>query len=349
MVDKPLEIGLRELSLPEVTALATEVLQAESFLGPISELAHNIAVLTRDCPLATVIGARLVARGQILPQAVASDQQFRDRLFTAFSEVLTGELCEPGERDVLDRLLQFFALLQPLAPDGPEFDTLLQLIVGKSHAELRRPLTRLEDAGVLIRRGGLLRLVPDVLADTIAEKACIDERTGQPTGYVDELFDQLAGKALQNLLVNVGKLDWRLSNTTTGTPGARLLDRVWSQMDNHLRKAGLGAARRAILETIADVAYFQPERALEVAAQTIHDAGLDKDAEGQELDPEAISLIPALVPILRHVAYTYQYVGPAVDLLWTLAKRYRSAEGASSNAEPLRALQQIAGLGPGSQ
>ena len=44
LVDKPLEIGLRELSLPEVTALATEVLQAESFLGPISELAHNIAV-----------------------------------------------------------------------------------------------------------------------------------------------------------------------------------------------------------------------------------------------------------------------------------------------------------------
>ena len=71
---------------------------------------------------------------------------------------------------------------------------------------------------MLIRRSGVLRLVPDVLADTIAEKACIDEHTGQPTGYVDELFDQLAGKALQNLLVNVGKLDWRLSNTTTDTP-----------------------------------------------------------------------------------------------------------------------------------
>ena len=139
---------------------------------------------------------------------------------------------------MLDRLLQFFALLQPLAPDGPEFDVLLQLVVGKSHAELRRLLTRLEDAGVLIRRGGMLRLVPDVLADTIAEKACIDEHTGQPTGYVDELFDQLAGKALQNLLVNVGKLDWRLSNTTIGTPGARLLNRVWAQMDNHLTEGG---------------------------------------------------------------------------------------------------------------
>jgi transcriptional regulator with XRE-family HTH domain len=347
LVDKPLEIGLKDLSLPEVTALTAEVLQAEGFLGPVTELARNIAALTQDCPLATVIGARLVARGQIQPQAVASDQQFRDRLFTAFSEVLTGELCELGERDVLDRLLQFFALLQPLAPDGPEFDALLQLIVGQSHAELRRLLTRLEDAGVLIRRGGLIRLVPDVLADTIAEKACIDERTGQPTGYADELFDQLAGKALQNLLVNVGKLDWRLSSTATGTPGARLLDRVWAQMENHLRKAGFGAARRAILETIADVAYFQPERALELAAQTIHDSGLNKDAHGQEPEPDTINLIPALVPILRHVAYTYQYVGPAVDLLWTLAKSYRPAIGASSNSEPLRALQQIAGFGPG--
>jgi transcriptional regulator with XRE-family HTH domain len=347
LVDTPLEIGLGDLSIPEVTALATEVLQTEGFLGPVSELARNIAVLTRDCPLATVIGARLVARGQIQPQAVASDQQFRDRLFTAFSEVLTGELCEPGERDVLDRLLQCFALLQPLAPDGQEFDALLQLTVGRSRAELRRLLTRLEDAGVLIRRGGSLRLVPDVLADTIAEKACIDERTGLPTGYVDELFEKLAGKALQNLLVNVGKLDWRLSNTSTDTSGARLLDRVWAQMENHLRKAGLGAARRAILETIADVAYFQPERALELAAQTIHDAGLDRDAEWQELRPEAIDLIPALVPILRHVAYTYEYVGPAVDLLWTLAKSYRPAVSGSLNGEPLRALQQIAGFGLG--
>lgn len=86
---------------------------------------------------------------------------------------------------------------------------------------------------------------------------------------------------------------------------------VWAQMDNHLRKADLGAARRAILEAIADVAYFQLERALDLAAQTIHDAGLDKDPEGQELDPEVVNLISALVPILRHLAYTYQYAGPA--------------------------------------
>ncbi len=345
LVDTPLEVQLAELSLPEVTRLAAEVLQTEGFPGPISELAHNIAVLTRDCPLATVIGARLVARGQIQPQAVTSDQQFRDRLFTAFSEVLTGELCEPGERDVLDRLLQFFALLQPLAPEDSGFDELIQLVVGKSRTELRRLLTRLEEAGVLVRRGGLLRLIPDVLADTIAERACVDER-GVPTGYVDELFDQLAGKALQNLLVNVGKLDWRLSNTTGTSPGGRLLDRVWARVDNLFSAAPQGAARRTILETVGDVAYFQPERSLELAAQAIHEAGLDKE-DDQEVDPNAFELIPALVPILRHVAYTYQCVGPATDLLWALAKRYRPAVGASSDSEPLRALQQIASYGSG--
>ncbi len=119
-------------------------------------------------------------------------------------------------------------------------------------------------------------------------------------------------------------------------------------MDDHLKKAGLGAAQRAILETITDVAYFQPERALELAAQTIHDAGLDNDAEGQDLEPEAVKLIPALVPILRHLAYTYQYVGPAVDLLWTLAKDSQpAASGGFSNTDPLRALQQIASFGLG--
>ena len=347
LADEPVEVELTDLSLPQVTALAAEVLQAEGYLGPVGQLADNIALLTRDCPLATVIGARLVARGQIPPNALASDRQFRDRLMTSFREVFTEDFCGSGERDLLDSLLHFFALLQPLVPDDPGFDELLQRIVGKSRAELKRLLTRLEDAGVLVRRGGMFRLVPDVLADVIAESACIDKRTGQPTGYVDELFDQLAGKALQNLLVNVGKLDWRLSSTTTGTPRARLLYRVWAKMDEHLGKSGLGEARRAILVTIADIAFYQPERALELAAQTIRDAGLDRVAEGQNQETEGASLIPALVTILRNVSYTYEYFGSAVDLLWTLAKRYRPDAGASSDGDPLRALQQIAGFGPG--
>jgi transcriptional regulator with XRE-family HTH domain len=347
LAEEPMEVNLGELTVPEATALASEVLSAESFTGPIADVARNIAMLTRDCPLATVIGARLVGRGQILPQTVASDERFRRRLFLSFSEVLSGQVAEPGERDLFQSLLQFFALLQPLVPESPEFDKLLRLIVGKSHAELKRLLIRLEDAGVLIHRAGLVRLVPDVLADTIAEQVCIDERSGQTTGYVDQLFDRLSGQPLQNLLVNVGKLDWRLSSATGGVPAARLLDRVWAKLETRLTEADSAADRREILGTIAEVAYFQPERALELAAGAMNDAGLTGSIDPADVDPEALDLVDALVPVLRNVAYTYQCVGPATDLLWALVTMDRPAVGARLRTEPLRALQGIASYGPG--
>ena len=91
-----------------------------------------------------------------------------------------------------------------------------------------------------------------------------------------------------------------------------------------LQEGRAAAAQRAILETIADVAYFQPERALELAAQAFTIQAWTRTGRAR-VGSRSHRLIPSLVPILRHVAYTYQYVGPAVDLLWTLAKRYRPA------------------------
>ena len=347
LVDEPLQLDLKELTLDDSTLLATEVLNAEGFIGPVNDVAYRIGALTHDCPLATVIGARLVGRGQIQPHEVASDKRFRERLLYSFNEVLTGKLCEPSERQVLELILQSFALLQPLPSEDPDLETMLQLVVSQPPREFKYFIKRLEDAGVLVRRSGLLRLVPDVLADILVEKACFDESTGMPTGYVDKVFDKLAGRTWQNLLINVGKLDWQLANTASANSRPRLLDRVWRQVNSHFARATNALPRSAFLATIAEVAYYQPEQALELARRAVDDIGTGDDTDQSDTDDQAAEILPALVSTLRNVAYNYQCVGDACELLWELAKRYHEPLDRRLGEGPLRALQDIAGFGLG--
>ena len=79
-------------------------------------------------------------------------------------------------------------------------------------------------------------------------------------GYAERVFDATGEAYLENLVVNLGKLDWRRSNGDASN--SRLLDGVWAKLvptheygDPHL-KAVLG------------VAFYQPVRALKFVSDT---------------------------------------------------------------------------------
>jgi len=101
---------------------------------------------------------------------------------------------------------------------------------------------------------------------------------------------------LEQLVVNLGRLDWRRSS---GDPSnSRLLDGIWARLkpsqeygDPHLK-------------AIQSVAYFQPERALAFVERSIR--------EGH--------LLRQLPPILRYIAYNLQYAPAAISCLWQLGR-----------------------------
>lgn len=334
-VDDSLELlDLESLDIGDVELLAAEVIDGDG--GDIG-LASRVAQLTSDCPLATVLGARLLARHDLNPLYLNNEQTFRKYIFATFENVIAGELGIPGDRPLIRRLLRLVATLHPIAPDDEFFAGLLNTPVD----EVRRIRTLLQDAGLLTGGGQSFRLVPDVLADLLVEDACIDRTTSKPTGYADDLFEKVAGRALRNLLVNVGKLDWRLTAAADGALGSEVLDGIWATLQGHLRHAGAPpAVLQAILNVVADVAYYQPERVVALVRVVVPGSSpIPKSEPSQPLLDQGVAA--ELTKALRNVAYSLEHLPEACDLLWQLADSDDRPLNRTPE-HPLRVLKELA-------
>jgi transcriptional regulator with XRE-family HTH domain len=285
------ELNLPPLSIAQATELAEHVLRAKG--GPI-RAAKDIAQLTLDCPLATVIGAQVVAKDKWHAELIKNEDTFRITLLGKFQDIITGDV---GGRDAasVQRLLRVLALVQPFHPDDDAVSGLAQVVEGLPPHETIRFIRLLTEAGVLFKRGGQYRLSPDLLADHIIESACIGP-SHSSTGYAERVFEAARDHQVGHLLLNLGKLDWRLAN---GNPSnSRLLDGIWRKLrpsrpysDPHVR-------------AVIDVAYYQPQRALTFAEGLIR--------EGANVDD-----LPTLI---KYAAYNYGYVQRACECLWELGK-----------------------------
>ena len=104
-----------------------------------------------------------------------------------------------------------------------------------------------------IRRGRKLRVVPDLLADFLIADACIDPKTGSPTGYADRVFRASAGDIAQHLIINVAKLDWRMTREHEIRP--RLLDGIWESLSEEILGWDV-AGRATLLAAFSEVSFL---------------------------------------------------------------------------------------------
>ena len=338
---EPVLHTLQDLTREDAEELATEILAAED-RDPT--LASRIADVTWDSPLMTVVGASLVAKDALDPRLLASHQDFRQQLLARFHDIVVGGWAEPAERMLLRTVLQLVALLQPVRDVDEDFRTSAAAIISAPFDTISRQLRALEDAGVLLGRGGRLRVVPDLLADYIVADACFAESSRQPTGYADRVFHEVHGESARHLLINLSKLDWRMA-TDSGLRTS-LLDRVWAIITERFRSAGI--FRRAdILKEIAPVAFYQPRRALDLAHLALEEPTDDIDEPYDRLFPETRTTYAEvereLGPVLRNVAYNFEHLFEACDLLWRLAQRDESHSKTSFDS-PIKVLQELASL-----
>ena len=204
------EIKLASPTLDEAIAPAQQVLTE---YGGSVDAAKAIAQATRDCPLATVMAAQIVATEGQHFELAKNDDSFRSTLFGKFQDVIAGDIGEKAARKSQSGdLLCVLVLCSP-------FIRTIRSLPGRSNlwrvSRYPRSIASCEllcDGGVLFRRGGQYRLSPDLLADFIIEKACVGQ-AGQSTGYAEQVFDNIGGPHMQRMLLNLGKLDWRLRNS----------------------------------------------------------------------------------------------------------------------------------------
>lgn len=329
-----LQVPVEELDLPSAAALAAEALDE-----PARGFAMRLAAAARDCPLLIVTGAALINRGELDPGAFEGDHRLRTELTDRLADALTAQ--PAAEAAARRELLRALAAYQPVHLADPEVRAALEGLTGLTFSQAAPHLSALEDAGVLLRRGDAVRVVPDLLGDALLTQAARHPGSGVPTGYLAQARDAARGAALRNLIVNVGRIDWQ--HRGTRGPGADLIDPLWEEVATEFRGAD-AALRVGALEVIAKVAFFQPGRALDLAAWTLE----------HPARPATVDVVPgvahtvtdtdvarALAAVLRPVAWHLEHLPKAAELLWRLAQDDTRAPHQHPD-HPLRVLQELA-------
>jgi transcriptional regulator with XRE-family HTH domain len=311
------EVPLAPLTLADAEALATEVLQKRS--GPL-QAAKDIARLTRDCALATVIGAQVVAKEKTLYDLAKNEDAFRTTLLGRFQDIMAGEIGSKADAGPIKQVLKVLALLQPFHPDDTGLLEAIEKIEKIARHETSRLIKLLTNGGVLFKRGAKYRLSPDVLADYIIEANGIGAE-GKSTGYAELVFSAIGFEHVENLLVNLGQLDWRRSNGDA--TNSQLLDDIWQRIGQDAEHTDL------YMRAVSAVAYYQPAKALDFAEQLIR--------EGKNLYQ--------LPTVLKYAAFNMRYATRACEDLWEIAKAKGREQHFNSN-EAIRTLAELCEVRP---
>ncbi|WP_374500681.1 helix-turn-helix domain-containing protein [Pseudoxanthomonas sp.] len=284
------KIELQRLSRTDSEQIAKQAL--EHFNAP-ADYAPRLAAYTRDCPLATVIGAQILAEDKSLPEFLIDEDAFRNELLRRLVDSTVDGVSSKLNASAIHAILGAIALLQPIKEDDGQLLNALGTIANIATHEVTRILKRLREAGVLFQRGPSSRIVPDLLGDFLVEDRCIAS-TGQSTGFAAAVFDAAPDACAEHILLNFGRLDWRKSSGVTRN--SRLLDELWSRLKWHDKYSN------PHLRAAAAAAYYQPRQALDFVRRMLRDGHADK----------------ALADILRNVAYDFDHLREACQMLWEM-------------------------------
>ena len=279
-------------------------------LGERSERGRRLADATDNLPLLTVLGGRMMAAGDF---GASGGAELRGAVLRRFLDEQRGRVTPRVPEDRAQQLLVLLAALNPIDTSNEALLRLVGQELGVVVSQVRRWLGDIEAAGLLLTRGALRRLVPDILADEVLYEACLD-RQGRPTGRALELWQRYSEQAQTELLANLGELDWR-----TTADGVSLLDDVWAGLLSSFRRTDAWG-REQFLEMIQPAAFFWPTKVLELV-----DIVLDAPARttdwgvvGVQIDDASVrAKLPSL---LRTIAHHPSHAQAAMERLWLLAR-----------------------------
>ena len=323
--------NVSELSRADVTELGRQALGAE-----FEHLAQQLTGATWDCPLVTVVGGQLLAQNAIPPGLLERDEEFRDTVLARFRDVLVGEVGDRIDANLCESLLNLISAIQPIRLDNEKALDFEADFLSIDRPRLLLSLGVLEEAGVLLRRGNTLRIVPDVLADHILHQVSVTPQ-GQKTGYADTVFHQFASLCPTEVLRNLSELDWRLRQS--GAQASDLLDDVWQSIREEFQDAS-NYGRTTILGILEEIAVYQPEKTLELVEYPIRNPATTSEAPEQSkvykfTHSDVLRELPTL---LRRISYTLDFIPRCFSLLWELGRD----DARELNSNPDHAMRVLA-------
>ena len=324
---------LKKLTKTELKGIAAQVLGTKN-----SHLIDQLVSATGDSPLVTLVGAQLLLTQSIDPRLLERHDEFRFTVLSRFEDAVSGKLTDNVDANVARRLLRLISALAPIRPDDRQFQQVAGDFLGIKKPALVDIIGVLEEQGTLLRRGYSLRINPDVLSDNILHKACLT-RTGQATGFADEVFNAFSKVAAERVLGNLAELDWRLGKTGNAST---LLERIWESINRQFRRAS-NFDRVVILDWLQRIAYYQPAKALALVEFAIHHSSRQSGNKGLQALYRYThhDVLRALPRVIQAVGYNIEYLPRCCNLLWHLGRN--DVQKPASNLEsPLKILSEFA-------
>lgn len=302
---------LKELDRSEMKALAGQALGQD-----YAHFADQLAAISHDSPLVTVVGGQLLAEQSIPLSLLERNENFRRNVLSRFEDVLIGQVSQQISPELCKKILELIAATAPIRLTDGQFQEIAIEFLKIDKRELIESISVLEKAGVLLRRGNKLRITPDVLADHILHNACLTEQ-GDSTGYAQEIFEAFREIYPAQVLRNLSELDWRIRSISEQK--TNLLDTVLPRLKEEFKEAS-NLDRCRLLELIKEIAYYQPEYSLEIVQFAMrHPATTPEDESISDRYRFTHSNVLSKLPqVLNRISYTLDYVPICCDLLWQL-------------------------------
>ncbi|QUQ64613.1 Restriction endonuclease [Kutzneria sp. CA-103260] len=337
----PLEVPVWELG--DLTVHDAESL-AHAVLGPdiAPQVAQWLAALAPDCPLLIVVGATLITRGLLDPARLEASDDVRTEILRMFGTVVAGAT-GTGETELRHEVLKAMGVLQPFRLNEPDFQAAASTLTGRPFDQLMPHLRVLQDAGVLMRRGQSVRIVPDLLGDVILADAAVDGPSAASTGYLERVCSATSGDTLAHAVVNAGRVDWQTRSHCNAAGSA--VGVLWTGLTAEYT-AGTVPSRLRILQAVRHVAAFQPTHAIAMVCIALGEL----PATTGPVDPARLAanddVIRDLPGILYRAAFTLDHLAEATDLMWELA-RHDTRPPHQYPEHPIRLLAELAQYGMG--
>ncbi|MDM8005743.1 MAG: hypothetical protein QUV05_06275 [Phycisphaerae bacterium] len=304
-------IPLPPMGHNEAVQLAGSLLPDE-----LSHLADRLVHAADSNPLIIVVGGRCIATHKIAPEIldrtpeefrrVALDHLLDDHFFAEARGAL--------RRDVLDIL----TAIGPVSVEDPKSAAAIGAFLQARSHDVAQMIGELERHGLLLRRGRLVRATPDVLADHLLFLKAIGPN-GQPTGFIDNVFQAFGETHLSNILANAAELDWR---SAAMDAGVEVLAGIWRDIMRQL--PDMPTRRRTdLVSTLHRAAVYTPERVLGVLEWLLKNPQAPEDpklkALGLPSRPELLQdrICELLKLIATHPDFTRRCVRPLCELAQT--------------------------------
>lgn len=321
---------MKDLKIDETRRIVSNIVGRKN-----KGLVDYLAQMTKDCPLAAIIGSKLVMDKKIDPQQINNSEVFQRIVLNRFLE----EIMKVKLEDVISiKLLNYISVLAPVRPADEKFIEKLSSILKTTYPDLRKNFDYLEEKGLLLRRGRLVRIVPDLLSDHILYNECVT-RDGMSTTFADKVFEQFHESHTSNILANISEVEWRSS---ASSKAVNLLDKIWAEITEKFEHSH-NYQRVQILSEIEKAAFFQPKPVLNIIKIAIDKPSTVKP-QGEyarllrDWDRYVIEKIPSL---LKNIAYHLDYVKESSSILWELGKDDKR-ELNPYPEHPIRVLQDLA-------